>query len=467
MTEDPVLLMITWRCSSRTESGRGGALAAIMWIGAIVGGALLVAAWIGERRTRMDAFAALDRLEHYDPVHPPVLFVASGLVGAVGALVGLGAADLWGAASAGTGFLVAAWVAWLVQWDSYSQLLDAAVVFQGHVPLLDRSAEAFDPQPAPSLASRPLGWTVGLLGALVGGAALLTVAAALRGGWSQDMRAASLGYTSAVGVYFAWQVRNSVRTGRAVRAALSGIARVSTSDVFVLLRRNPRASQLLAAHAARLEADGAHAQALLEFRLAALRSHDSGSFREPVERLREVVGGLEPERFPGALVREPFTRDVVPLLARIGLPPDVCEVGVLDAEALLGVVLASSSPDVVVDIEGRLAEDVRASLRSREFRAPVVERGLGPHFAYRAEDRTRDVLGTLVGDGVWREWKRVRLHDAATVLVEIDGLPAHPRLRVARAYLEREYGELRRAAAIVAVDLGEEGPIPRAEFEKS
>ncbi|MDZ4064705.1 MAG: hypothetical protein U1E22_08580, partial [Coriobacteriia bacterium] len=348
MAEDPMLLMITWERGSRTESGRGGALAALMWIGAVVGGALLVAAWIGERRARMDAFAALDRLEHRDPVRPPVLFVASGLAGAVGAFAGLASSDSWGAVSAALSFLVAAWVAWLVQWDSYSQLLDAAVVFQDHVPVLDRPAESFDQQPVPSLASRPLGWAVGLLGALVGGAALFTVAAAMRGGWSQDMRAASIGYTSAVGVYFAWQVRNSVRTGRAVRRALSGIARVSTSDMFPLLRRNPRSPQLLAAHAARLEADGVYAQALLEYRLAALRSHDSSSFAEPVERLRAVVGGLEPERFPGALVREPFARDVIPLITRIELPADAVEVGVLDVEALLGVVIASRPSGAVV-----------------------------------------------------------------------------------------------------------------------
>lgn len=420
----------------------------IFLAGILIGSCSLLYSRGRDRKREMDAFAALDRLRAAGPLGMPAAYVIASVSGAVGVAAGLPALEPSARATGALAIVVAVWLSWLAQWISMRWLLDAATVFQDHVPLGSRPRQAYSPAPHSALSFRPMAAALWLLIALAGTGVGFGVLS-WRFGWTRFMPLLAGGVWAVIGSVFAAYVRAGLYGERKARVVLTGPARASDAEVLDALRRNPRSARLLLEHARRLEAAGEPLQALLEYRAAEL----AGSFeRQARAGASRTCGRLSarPGPIEGSIVREPGEAQPRMRVRPLRLGSDAVRVRVIDRAAFLSELLALTDEGLILGIDGQVDAAMAEDLRAYQHLAPLVEPERGRTGAlmraWCLEPRVRDVLRERTRDGVPNAWLHVHLYTLSRLLV--DARWHFSDTRIAPDLAHREFIEWRRAAAV-------------------
>lgn len=426
---------------------------ALLPIGLAAGYVLLVLAFRADRRVPLDAFRALDTLRRSGPLRPPARFGLPALVAFVGGLLGVESTI---EARIVVALLPAfvAYLAWLHVWSAHRSLVDAAIVYQDHVPPTARPVQAFSPAPVAALSFRPFAAASGLLAALVAAGVVLGFAANVVGVQAVAFVAAATFVF--IGVTFAALAKRALDAERSFRRALRCEAEASDAELLEALRRNPRSSALLEAHADRLAASGHRAQALLEYRAAQIQRPNDETLVLKVSPVRDARPSPLEVPVPGSIVRLPDDPEPRMQLAPLELSPDAVRVRLLDARVFVRELLALPDEGLVVAVQGTFDAAVAEELEPYRHLSPLVVRDPGmltPFFgAWRLEPGSRAALARYVdGRELAAEWRRFALFSRERLLV--DGHPGLRDVSVDADLYAREYGEWRRAAA-VASDVG-------------
>ncbi|MBE0475700.1 MAG: hypothetical protein IBX62_01165 [Coriobacteriia bacterium] len=416
--------------------------------GIAVGLALLLIARNRERSRDVDAFAAVARLARAGPLSLPWPFWGAAAAGSLAVMTGMPAVSPLARATGALAMSVLAWLSWLASWSSLRALLDAAIVFQDHVPLTRRPASASAPAPAAALSFRPLAAALVLLAALsVTGVGFGLLSLLL--GWTRFLPLLAAGVWLVIGMGFASYVHAAMAAERRVRSVLGDPSSVDDERLLDALRRNPRSPRLLIEHARRLESSGEWLQALLEYRAAEVSGSLPEEAREGAERARRTVAG-KPGPVEGSIVRQRGTGEPKVLLEPLRAAPDAVAVSVVDPAAFVGELLALADDGLILSVEGEVDAALAQELRSFEHLAPLIERDRDHPWAamrsWRLEEPVRETLRLAITEGVPRGWTHLRVYTVQRLLVECRSRFA--RTSVAPDLAHREFLEWRRSGAV-------------------
>lgn len=403
-----------------------------------------------ERRIRLDAFVAVDSLRRHGPLTPPAAYSLAAALAFLGGGLGF-EARLEARLVAGALPALVVWLAWLRVWSEHRALLDAAIVFQDHVPLRERPPNALAPAPYAAISFRPMTAAAALLAALTLSGVAFGFASAAFG--LTRVAPVALATYAIVGTTFAASVKRGLAAERSVRGALGTPAEASDSALLDALRRNPRSSVLLVAHATLLAAAGEREQALLEYEAARLpRRHPA--LDAPMAALADARPSPDAPLAPGVIARLPGEPEARMHVAPLALPPDAARVQVLDARALVRELVATPEDGLLFAVQGTLADDLRDRLAPYAHLSPLVvgDSGAPPRAfgAWRLEPASRAELADYAGQhDIATDWDRVALFTLDRLLA--DGRLRLRTLLVDPAFCQREFAEWRRAAAVVGL----------------